>query len=235
MVHKDIYIIADLHLNANNSKIAEIFRNFLESISSPENKLFILGDFFDYWIGDDHTDAFYHQITGYLKKASDSGLEILFMHGNRDFLISKKFEKQSGVKIIKDPYYLKVGSNKIVLAHGDLLCTDDKSYQFYRTLARNGILQFLFRRLPLFIRQRLAKTARSHSYEKNTQKPNIDVTEKGILKYKKDCNIVIHGHTHKMHIHEENGYTRYVLGDWFKKGNYIKISGDKISLNQNII
>ena len=224
--NKDIYIIADLHLNISHTETAEVFKKFLESISSENNCLYILGDFFDYWIGDDHTDEFYHQITEYLKQTHDEGLEIFFMHGNRDFLIGKRFTQQSNVKLIKDPYYLNIADKKIVLAHGDRMCGDDKSYLFYRSLARNRILQFIFLRLPLFFRQRLAKTARGHSYSKNTQKPNIDVTTKVIDKYRKDCDIVIHGHTHKMAIHLADEYTRYVLGDWFKNGNCIKISKD---------
>ena len=226
MVHKNIYIIADLHLNHNNPEVANIFHRFLMSISNNKNILFILGDFFDYWIGDDHADDFYHKITDFLNQASNQGLEIFFMHGNRDFLISKKFAKQSGVKIINDPYYINIADKNIILAHGDLMCTDDKSYQFYRILVRNRVLQFIFMRLPLSFRQRLARKARNHSYSKNTQNPNIDVTSKGIQKYRKNCNTVIHGHTHKMAIHNEKNFIRYVLGDWFKTGNYIKISSN---------
>ena len=107
MDHKDIYIIADLHMHSRNPTIVDIFQNFIAKITSTRNKLIILGDFFDYWIGDDHTDELYHKITNLLKKASNNGLEILFMRGNRDFLISKKFKKMSGVEVIPDPYYIE--------------------------------------------------------------------------------------------------------------------------------
>ncbi|AJC49215.1 UDP-2,3-diacylglucosamine diphosphatase [Allofrancisella guangzhouensis] len=235
--NKDIYIIADLHLNAHHSESANIFKKFLDKISSNENILFILGDFFDYWIGDNHKDKFYHQITTWLKQASDKGLKIYFMHGNRDFLIGKKFAKCSGVTIVKDPYYLNIADKKILFSHGDLFCTDDKSYQTYRKwIAYNKPLRFLFRRLPLFLREKTAKNVRSHSYVKNRRQPNIDVTSIGIEKYRKDYNIVIHGHTHRMAIHKEKDHTRYVLGDWFKTGNYIKISKDgEITQHTNII
>lgn len=227
MAHKNIYIIADLHLNANHAEMADLFKKFLDSITSSENRLFILGDFFDYWIGDNHKDEFYHKITNQLKEATNSGLEILFMHGNRDFLVSKKFAKQSGVKIVKDPYYMNIADKNILFSHGDLSCIDDKSYQTYRKwIAYNKPLRVIFRRLPLFIREMTAKNVRQASYVKNRKDPTVDVTVKGIEKYRKDCNIVIHGHTHRMNIHHEKTHIRYVLGDWFKTGNYIKITPD---------
>ncbi len=211
-------------MHSRNPTIVDIFQSFITNITSSQNRLIILGDFFDYWIGDDHTDKLYHKITNLLKQASDGGLEILFMRGNRDFLISKKFKKLSCVEVIPDPYYIEVANQKIALTHGDLLCTEDTSYHTYRKwIAYNMPLRFLFMRLPLFIRQRIANKTRDHSQDKNTQKPNIDVTEEGILKYLDDAKIMIHGHTHKMAVHKEKNYTRYVLGDWFKTGNYIKI------------
>ncbi|MFT5950591.1 MAG: UDP-2,3-diacylglucosamine hydrolase [Francisella sp.] len=225
MAHKNIYLIADLHLNANHSEMADVFKNFLESITSLENKLFIMGDFFDYWIGDNHKDEFYHKITTWLKNASNKGLEILFMHGNRDFLISKKFAKQSGVTIVSDPYYLNIADKKILFSHGDLFCTDDTSYQTYRKwVAYNKPLRFIFRRLPLFLREMTAKNVRNTSYVKNRKDPTVDVTIEGVEKYRKDCDIIIHGHTHRMNIHHKKTHTRFVLGDWYKTGNYIKIT-----------
>ena len=225
--NKDIYIISDLHLNANHTEMAELLKKFLDNITSQQNQLFILGDFFDYWIGDNHRDYFYHKITAWLKLASDKGLEIFFMHGNRDFLIGLKFAKQSGITLIKDPFYLNIADKKIVFSHGDLFCTNDKSYQWYRKwIAYNPILRFIFRRLPIFIRKYTAKNVRKTSYAKNRKHPNVDVTSKGIEKYRKGYDIIIHGHTHKMAIHIADNYTRYVLGDWFKDGNYIKISKD---------
>ncbi|AXA34058.1 UDP-2,3-diacylglucosamine diphosphatase [Francisella adeliensis] len=223
--NKDIYIVADLHLNEGHAEMADVFKQFLKSITSSENILFIMGDFFDYWIGDNHKDEFYHEITSWLKKARDDGLEILFIHGNRDFLIGKKFAKQSGVKILKDPYYATIAGKKILFSHGDLFCTDDKSYQIYRKwIAYNYPLRFIFRRLPLFLREKTAQNVRNHSYAKNRKDPTVDVTAEGIAKYRKDCDVVIHGHTHRMNIHHEKDHTRYVVGDWYKTGNYLKIS-----------
>lgn len=225
--NKDIYIIADLHLNENHAEMAELFKKFLADIASKQNKLFILGDFFDYWIGDNHRDSFYHKITDWLKEASNNGLEIFFMYGNRDFLIGKKFAKRSGVELIEDPYYLNIADKKILFSHGDLFCTDDIGYQRYRKwIAYNPILRFIFRRLPLFIREYTARNVRKASYVKNRKNPTVDVTTKGIEKYRKGCDIVIHGHTHRMAIHIADKYTRYVLGDWFKDGNYLRISKD---------
>jgi len=213
----------------------ELFHKFLKEITSKDNTLYILGDFFDYWIGDDHTDAFYHEIAATLKSATNSGLQIFFMRGNRDFLVSKRFAKQTGVTIINDPYYITVGKNKIVLAHGDRMCTDDKSYQIYRKwIAYNKPLRFVFRRLPLFLREKTAGNVRKTSYVKNRKDPTIDVTFEGVEKFRKDCNVVIHGHTHRMNIHHGKTHVRYVLGDWFKKGSYIEIEKDLITLHTNL-
>ncbi|GAB4224465.1 MAG: UDP-2,3-diacylglucosamine diphosphatase [Francisella sp.] len=224
-LYKDIYIVSDLHLNDNNVKMADIFKKFLNSITSSQNQLFILGDFFDYWIGDKHRYSFYNEITKWLKESSDKGLEIFFMCGNRDFLVGREFAQQSGVKLIKDPYYINISNQKILLSHGDLFCTDDRSYQIYRKfIAYNPILRFIFRILPLFVREYSAKKFRQASYMKNQKNPNVDVTTKGIEKYRQDCDIIIHGHTHKMAMHLADNYTRYVLGAWFTDGNYIKIS-----------
>ena len=225
MARKNIYIIADLHLNANHSEMANVFKKFIDSVTSTENILFIMGDFFDYWIGDNHKNEFYHKITRELREASDKGLTILFMHGNRDFLIDEKFAKQSSVKIVKDPYYLDIADKKILFSHGDLFCTDDKSYHIYRKwIAYNKPLRFIFRRLPLFLREKTVSNIREISYVKNRKDPTVNVTHQGIEKYRKNCNIVIHGHTHRINIHNEKDYIRYVLGDWFKTGNYIKIT-----------
>ncbi len=235
MAHKKIYIIADLHLCDNNNDMFELFKKFLNKITSSENTLYILGDFFNYWIGDDQRDEFNHKVVKTLRNATDNGLEIFFMRGNRDFLVGRRFAKYSGVKLIKDPYYMTVGTNKILLAHGDRMCTDDISYQRYRKyIARNPILYMIWVNTTLAFRERIANNTREKSKLKNYKFPDIDVTQKGIDQFRKDCNIVIHGHTHKMNIHQEDGYTRYVLGDWFKKGSYITIDGDEISLVKEI-
>lgn len=229
MDHKNtIYIISDLHLSLGHLETYDIFENFIKEIASHDNSLFILGDFFNYWIGDDHRDPFYTKITNTLKAASHQGLQIYFMHGNRDFLASKQFEKNSGITIIKDPYYFNIKKDEhILLTHGDLFCTDDISYQRYRKyIAYNKVLRFLFRNLPLFIREKIADKTRNHSSTKNRYMPDVDVTLEGIEKYRRGCNIIIHGHTHRMNIHKEKDYTRYVLGDWFKDGNYIKIDSE---------
>ena len=235
MAHKKIYIVADLHLCEKNNDMFELFHKFLKEITSKDNTLYILGDFFNYWIGDDQRDDFNNKVVETLKEATDDGLEIFFMRGNRDFLVGRKFAKYSGVKLIKDPYYIKVGNNKILLAHGDRMCTDDISYQRYRKyIANNLILYMLWVNTTLAFRERIASNTRNKSKLKNYKFPDIDVTAKGIEKYRKDCNIVIHGHTHKMNIHHEENYTRYVLSDWFKKGSYIEIEKDMITLHTNL-
>ncbi|WP_235826886.1 UDP-2,3-diacylglucosamine diphosphatase [Facilibium subflavum] len=227
---KTYYIISDLHLSADRLVIVKLFEQFLNDIAKANTQLYILGDFFDYWIGDDDPTPFNQIIADKLKKARDNGLEIFLMHGNRDFLIGRSFAKKANISLIDDPFILKATNQEILLMHGDLLCTDDKSYQLFRKLSRNILVKKLYLSLPLSLRLKLAKKIRQKSQQKNQKYKIIDVTEKGIQKYINGYQTLIHGHTHLMDIHHKDSYTRYVLGDWFKTGSYIKIQGSDIVL-----
>lgn len=227
MITTNSYIIADLHLNESRPETTILFKKFLNRISLTDNALFILGDFFDYWVGDDVLTSMQKDIIQSLTKAHNNGLQIYFMHGNRDFLIGNIFEKTTKVILIKDPYLLKLRHKKILLMHGDLLCTNDKSYQIFRKFVRNTLIKKLYLSLPALTRQKIAQKIRLKSKQKNEKYKIIDVTSKGIQQYLGKKKLLIHGHTHLLDIHYEKTYTRYVLGDWFDSGSYIHINHDE--------
>lgn len=226
------YIISDLHLSEQRPKIVTLFSQFLQNITAPDHALYILGDFFDYWIGDDDLSDFNRSIIGLLNDAVESGLKIYVMHGNRDFLIGQKFAQLSGVTLIPDPFVLTGGQQEILLMHGDLLCTDDKSYQLFRKVVRNFFIKALYLSLPLKIRRKIAQIIRQQSQKKNIYLKIIDVTTKGINHYIKHYPVLIHGHTHLFNCHQSKNYIRYVLGDWYKSGSFIKIEHNTISLEK---
>ncbi|WP_116964071.1 UDP-2,3-diacylglucosamine diphosphatase [Fastidiosibacter lacustris] len=220
---KNYYIIADLHLSEVRVQATALFERFLADITNKDNSLYILGDFFDYWIGDDAISPFNLHIADLLAHAHDSGLQIYFMSGNRDFLIGQRFAKRAKITLVSDPHVLVLSKITILLMHGDLLCTDDKSYQIFRKIVRNKLIQWLYLRLPLRLREKLAKGIRITSHKKNAKYKVIDVTEKGIQKYLGKHKTLIHGHTHLFNIHHQQNYIRYVLGDWFKNASYVHI------------
>ena len=227
MTDKNYYLIADLHLSEARPDALKLFAHFLKEITSPDNILFILGDFFDYWVGDDAMNGFQRHAVNLLAYAHDGGLIVYFMHGNRDFLIGKRFAQQAKLTLISDPFVLKLKHKSILLMHGDLLCTDDKSYQLFRKIARNSIIKSLYLALPLKIRQAIAQKIRLKSKQKNEKYKIIDVTEQGIQQYLTPHRLLIHGHTHLFNAHHKKHYTRYVLGDWFINGSYIHIDSDE--------
>lgn len=227
MMITDYYIIADLHLNESRPQTTRLFKAFLNNISHAGNALFILGDFFDYWVGDDVISPMQEDVIKALTHAHDNGLVVYFMYGNRDFLIGKAFAQKAKVTLIDDPYLLQLTHKETVLMHGDLLCTDDTSYQVFRRFVRNRFIKKLYLSLPAKTRQQIAQKIRLKSKQKNEKYKIIDVSPKGIKQYLGDNKLLIHGHTHLFNIHHEKTYTRYVLGDWFNSGSYIHIDRDE--------
>jgi UDP-2,3-diacylglucosamine hydrolase len=227
-----IYIISDLHLCESRPESMTLFKSFMkERIITGGNTLYILGDFFEYWIGDDIYDAFQLEVMMLLKQARQAGCPLFFMHGNRDFFIGKQFSKMTGCKLLGDPYTIEVYGTKICLMHGDLLCTDDTSYQWFRKFVRNSLIQKLFLSFPTSIRQKIAKNIRQKSQNKKRASTSyVDVTEKGIQKYASHVDTLIHGHTHRLNIHQHGDLRRIVLGDWHDTGSYVHIDEGEISL-----
>ena len=213
-----VFFISDLHLEQNKPHLTKAFKNFIDSKVNLHDELFILGDFFEQWIGDDNEDDFIKNVKNILKDKTAKGLTVYFMHGNRDFLIGDKFCKEVGAILLDDPYIINLEEKKIMLMHGDSLCTDDEDYQNFRNLVRSKDWQEDFLSKDLKERKEVAKSLREiSSLENQTKDENImDVNQSEVLKIIEDhsVDVLIHGHTHRPFIHDENGVPRMVLGDW---------------------
>lgn len=221
-------LISDLHLSPEEPALVQAFLALLDDcIALPALKrLFILGDWFEVWLGDDayltlsEEDRQTHWLTTLivkLKQLRIDGCEILVMHGNRDFLLGQPFCNLFGGELIYEPYNLSVGEQNYRLEHGDALCTDDKKYQFFRRIMRHRLTQWYLLNKSLEKRLAIADKMRQKSQENNTTKAAyiMDVNEASVNKaiYKSDA--LLHGHTHRPEIHRsDEGKSRYVLGDW---------------------
>ena len=220
-------IIADLHLTQVENEKIELFNQFCTEYASKVDQLFILGDLFNTWIGDDISLNTYQSITTILNKLTQI-TQVFVMAGNRDFLLSNTFEKETGCKIIKEPHLLNHNENNYLLIHGDSLCTDDVDYQKLKKVLRNPIIQFIFLHLPKNLRLKLTGQLRNKSIEAQSYKSVkiMDVNQSAVdeLMTKYPNTDLIHGRTHRQNTHRMECYTRYVLGDWKNnQGNAIKL------------
>ena len=220
-------IISDLHLTDVEVDKVKFFNKFCNAYASKADQLFILGDLFNTWLGDDVSISSYKEVISTLKKLTEE-TKVFVMAGNRDFLLSNKFEVETGCKLIKEPYILEHNTKKFLLIHGDSLCTDDVNYQKLKKVLRNPIVKFIFLHLPKSTRLKLTGQLRKKSIEAQSYKSetimNVNqlAADKLMMKYYRYD--LIHGHTHRQNTHIMDGYTRYVLGDWDTcKGNAIKL------------
>jgi len=179
-----VFFISDLHLQESRPELTKAFINFLTKKINSEDELYILGDFFEQWIGDDHENQFINLIKKNLREKTTSGSKIYFMHGNRDFLIGKKFCNDVNSILLDDPHELEISRKKILLMHGDSLCTDDKDYQEFRSLVRNKNWQEEFLSKDLNERMEVAKSLREVSKLENKSKDEaiMDVNNLEVLK-----------------------------------------------------
>jgi UDP-2,3-diacylglucosamine hydrolase len=216
--------ISDLHLEESRPDITEAFLGFLNGTASGVDQLYILGDFFEAWIGDDERTPLQEQIAAALRKLRDSGTDIFLMHGNRDFLIGEDFCKRAGASLLDDPTVIDLHGTPTLLMHGDSLCTADVEYQKFRANMRNPQWQQMILQRPLEDRQQMARQLREISMAKNQGKEEfiMDVTPEEVVKDMEAHGVqrMIHGHTHRPAVHEliANGLPakRIVLGDWDK-------------------
>jgi UDP-2,3-diacylglucosamine hydrolase len=216
--------ISDLHLEESRPDITEAFLGFLNGTASGVDQLYILGDFFESWIGDDERTPLQEQIAAALRKLRDSGTDIFLMHGNRDFLIGEDFCKRAGATLLDDPTVIDLHGTPTLLMHGDSLCTADVEYQKFRANMRNPQWQQMILQRPLEDRQQMARQLREISMAKNQGKEEfiMDVTPEEVVKDMEAHGVqrMIHGHTHRPAVHEliANGLPakRIVLGDWDK-------------------
>lgn len=223
--------ISDLHLEINEPDITQKFLNFLQHQAIQADALYILGDFFEVWIGDDDRNEFNEKIKTVLKNFTAKGTPTYFMRGNRDFLIGKKFCEDTGCQLLKDPTLINLYGVPTLLVHGDSLCTQDTRHQKFRKIVNNAFIQNLFFILPLSWRRKIARNIREQS-KKHSQKLAQEITDvtpttlENLMKAHK-ARLLIHGHTHRpgMHTFNLNGQAakRIVLGAWHDSGNIILI------------
>ena len=221
-------LISDLQLSPEEPALVQAFLALLDDcLALPALKrLFILGDWFEVWLGDDFylslsdEERQNHWLTPLivkLKKLRVAGCEILLMHGNRDFLLGQPFCSLFGGELIYEPYTLAVGQQSYRLEHGDALCIDDKKYQFFRKIMRNRLTQWYLLNKSLEKRLAIADKMRQKSQQNNANKAAyiMDVNEDAVLKAVNDSDALLHGHTHRPDIHQATiDKKRYVLGDW---------------------
>ncbi|MBB3330923.1 UDP-2,3-diacylglucosamine hydrolase [Halomonas campaniensis] len=225
-------LISDLHLHPGAPEITEGFLRWLEERACGSDALYILGDFFEAWIGDDLLDLAGHDPTGNadlavriaraLKRLADDGTALYLMHGNRDFLLGERFAEQAGATLLPDPSLVELGGRPVLLMHGDSLCTRDEAYQAFRAQARHPLWQEQVLSMPIDQRIALARQLREQSGEANSNKAEdiMDVTPDEVVKVmaKHGVTTLIHGHTHRPAVHEltvgDVPARRYVLGDW---------------------
>lgn len=225
--------ISDLHLNATQPDVIAQAVEFLRNEARSAEHLYILGDLFEFWIGDDDPDPAYAHIQDELHALTSNGVPCSVMHGNRDFLMGKKFEQCTGCKMIPDGTVINLYGEPVLLMHGDTLCTDDHSYQRLRRIVRNPIVQWAFSCMSLQRRERLATKIRMGS-QKHTQSADamiMDVNQRAVEQAfrRYEVSTMIHGHTHRPAIHTHTlpnhaSVTRIVLGDWHKQGSVLRWS-----------
>ena len=208
--------IADLHLSPEHPRLIRGFLDLLNQYQSKNTQLYILGDWFNAWIGDDYTAPWLDEIVEHLKKFTQAGNQIFFLVGNRDFALGRKFLNQFNGTLLPDEYILNIANKKFKIEHGDALCTDDVSYQRFRRVIRSPLLLMLIKSTPLSFRQKLANGFRKKSRESQQYKTYdiMDVNTQAVDHALNHVDVLIHGHTHRPEIHDVNGKLRIVLGDW---------------------
>ena len=198
--------IADLHLCVEEPAITAGFLRFLAGEARKADALYILGDLFEAWIGDDDPNPLHRQMAAAIKAVSDSGVPCYFIHGNRDFLLGKRFARESGMTLLPEEKVLELYGRRVLIMHGDTLCTDDAGYQAFRAKVHKPWLQMLFLALPLFVRKRIAARMRANSKEANSSKSLaiMDVNQNAVVSAmeKHQVQWLIHGHTHRPAVHE---------------------------------
>jgi UDP-2,3-diacylglucosamine hydrolase len=234
-------LISDLHLTEERPEANERFITLLEGKGRAADALYILGDFFEYWIGDDDlAEPFNAVIASLLKDLTRRGVPVYLMHGNRDFLIGEGFCAATGASLLQDPTVLEIAGVKTLLMHGDTLCTDDLDYQAWRRKARDPAFQAAFLAKPLDERRQQVHQMREQSRQVVQEKAAeiMDVNDEAVRRALRDHGVrrLIHGHTHRpgRHAIEVNGERceRWVLPDWYGRGGYLQVESGEPKLVQ---
>lgn len=230
--------IADLHLQTEEPAITAGFLRFLRGEARQADALYILGDLFEAWIGDDDPNPLHREIASAIKSLVNAGVPCYFIHGNRDFLLGKRFARESGMQLLAEEKVLDLYGRRVLIMHGDTLCTDDPGYLAFRRKVHTPWIQRLFLTLPLFIRSRIAQKMRAGSQAANSSKSMdiMDVNPQAVVDVMEKHHVqwLIHGHTHRPDVHtlHANGDTAYrvVLGAWHSHGSMVKVSPEEVEL-----
>ncbi|WP_277188288.1 UDP-2,3-diacylglucosamine diphosphatase [Caballeronia sp. BR00000012568055] len=240
---RPLFFLADLHLSDAIPKTVAAFEHFIRVTAGEADAVYILGDLFEFWIGDDVLEAsvsgeraeFARRMTKLLRTLPDRGIKLFVMQGNRDFLLGSRFMTEVGATALPDPFVMNAFGKRIVLAHGDALCTADPAYQRFRRFARNRIAQKVFLALPLQTRLGIGQKMRmkSHDARSTGVSPKYDVTKQAVsaLFVRSRTDTMIHGHTHRPAMHREVEGTRWVLPDWEldidpPRGGYLRLDAE---------
>lgn len=230
-------LISDLHLESQRADITATLVDFLRGRARRSDRLFILGDLFEVWVGDDEDSQLARQVAGELLTLSQTGVEILLMHGNRDFLLGANYASRCGARLIEEPFLFEHLGRRIALVHGDALCTDDIDYQNFRAMVRDPAWQQGFLSRPLADRQAFARQARQQSMANNRSKSQeiMDINPDAVRDFMQrlELDTLIHGHTHRPDSHritldDNRQGTRLVLGDWDSQGWLIEMDDNGI-------
>lgn len=227
------YFISDLHLHVNQPRLTQLFLDFLQEKAPHADALYILGDFFALWLGDDVEIPQFPEVCAAMRQLVSQGVPIYIMRGNRDFLLGNHFAKATNSTLLPDPYVIDLYEKRILLTHGDRLCTLDTGYQKFRTFVQNPLIKWIFLNIPARLRTKIGLWVKSKA---NRQKANIDynqpkydVTSTAVTKWRKKYKapLIVHGHTHRPQITPAH----IVLGEWTPKGALIlQISSEEEKL-----
>jgi UDP-2,3-diacylglucosamine hydrolase len=230
--------VSDLHLDAGAPEAVAQFLDFLDRHASSAESLYILGDLFESWIGDDDPDSAKLRVCAGLRALSGTGVACYVLHGNRDFLLGSQFCRATGVRLLPDPIVADFDGERVLLTHGDSLCTDDHAYQELRSAVRAPEWQRRFLALPLADRELLSNQARAGSRQHLSRTPyhiqdvNTDAVRAAFAAT--SVSRIVHGHTHRPAIHDSNidnrPVQRIVLGAWYEQGSYLEHHGGQFEL-----
>ena len=231
--------IGDLHLSADRPDITLAFNQFLDSQLDDAEALYILGDLFEVWTGDDIAEPFANELADKLQVISQK-IPIYYIHGNRDFLIGSQYAARSGITLLPEVHRLDLYGTPTVILHGDSLCTLDKAYQRFRRFRNNPVVKWIYSRLPKRTRQNIATNIRAKSQASNMNKSYtiMDVEKDAVTQLMEHCGAtqMIHGHTHRPDIHhlskDQAGIEklRIVVGDWYEQGSVLSVSKGDLAL-----
>lgn len=228
------HFISDLHLCEERPDITAALLDYLRGDARQTQNLFVLGDLFEVWIGDDATSPLIEKIITAFKELSNTGVKLYFCHGNRDFLIGERFSQQTGFTLLGDTHEIDICGQPTLVMHGDTLCSDDKDYLAFREMVRNPIWQQELLSKSIEERLTIAKHLRSQSQQAATVKSMqiMDVNPTTVEETFKNNHVsmIVHGHTHRPAIHQLEGNIRIVLGDWDKQAWLFRVDKNNFEL-----